>query len=843
MDPNRRIEELEQQVRDLTGLVEGMASGREVSKEEVARARRMAAQHASAKAPAPHALSEDLRRSVDMVIGGDPGETIETRIGSVWLSRIAVVLLATALVLGAQYTLSADFLRPLDKIGVLYGASLLALIYGFVWWRKQDFFSQTVLGAGLAGLYYASYAAFFVESLAVFEPRPMAALLLIACFALSVFVSHRRKSQKTAGLALFVVYYTAIAGCMTEPSAENLAYALITCAALAVVAVMFHAAHRWRIFTWVALLTTYGAYIYFFFRQPPALPISERDYFWLSNGFLTLCYAAFSLACIADVRRTDKHRRTVAPLAGLNSIVYFTLTWMAFGTHYPDQEWMFRTGAAVAMLGFAFLAETSGAHRNYIVQIFVAKAVILLSLAFESLLSGHQLVVALALECLGLALIYKRSGVVVFKVLGLLLLAFTFVGCLFEMKAPGAYTIAQYEIPARWLCCVGTATVFVIVAWFYEQFVSRWQPERRAVSGHWFLADTFLDARSATVAMLHAAAAAFILLTFTIIEFGDSPALPYLLATEAVLMGSMGFLFATPQVEVGGVLLLVAAHVCYHTFLAIGLPGFEQQAYYIPYTIALALFTYAGAYFWERYLRRTPGGNAWEHHFVAAVPYLVATFMLTTFIGRTMMGMDKPMVQAALGVALLVIGAITQYPGIKASGILAFAIATATNCSGLYASPESYALSPDFLPRFALVLGTYALGERLLVILQRQERIPSATEDHVRTLIVLAAVALGALGLYRYAPPGRLTLYWILLAVSVLAVGAIFRESRYRWTALLLLAASIVRAFAYDLRRLEPLYAFLSFAGLSLALLAITWAYSHYRRKRPRRDKGAPTHA
>lgn len=836
MDPNDRIEDLERQVRDLTELVHRLQAGggtqtpSDASRESKPKGE-VRTGH-SARHAAKQVFKEDFRLNVDKVLGGEAGDTIETAIGSIWLSRLAVVLVMTAIVLGARVTLYTEVLGPFHKVLIVYAAAIGGIVCGIVWWRSKDFFSQTLLGAGLAGVYFATYSGFFVEGMRVFSGHALAPPLLLVCLALLVIVSHIRRSQTTAGVGLFLVYYTVVASCMGAKSSDDLVYALATSAALAVVALIFHARHRWLLFTWAALIATHLTYIYFFRQRPPDLDISDKAYFWLSNGFLAVCYVAFSLACIIDARKTGEYRRTVAPLAGVNSGVFFWLTWVAIRDQYLAEEWLFRLAFAGMLLTFAFLAETSGPRRNYLFQIFIAKAVVMFTLALQSYLSGEKLMVAMAVECLGLAFSYKRSGVVVFKALELGLLLVTFVGCLFHVKALGGVVVGSVSIPSNWFCCAGSAMVFIVVAWFYEQFVRRVKPEHRIVSGQWFLADSWLDVRSAAAAILHAAAASLILLTITIIDRGNDPRLPYLLAGEGVIVGLVGFLLRTPQVEVGGVLLLVASHVAYYAFLFMGLPGFEQQVAYVFYTVAVALFTYAGAYLWERYLRRLQGGKAWEHHVVAAVPYLAATFMLTTLIGRQLTGIQTCLAQNAVGLLLLLVGVVTAYPGVKASGVLAFGIGTVTCYRGLFSYGHPLQGEPYFLGHFGLLLVTYAMAERLFVILQHQERGPSPGEDVIRTGFVVVGAALGALGLHLDADLNYLTLYWLALAVVCVVLGAVFRESRYRWIAILLLLASIVRAFAFDLRKLAPIYAFLSFAALAAALLTVTWAYSRYRQRR-----------
>lgn len=843
MDSDNRIEQLEQQVRQLTALVQQLSAG-QAPKEDAAPAAPAAPTPETAPATAPptrprrkpaplprKVSKEDVRRKMDQVLGGEQGESLETRIGGIWLSRIAMVLLMTMVVLGARVTMYSEVLGPAQKLAITFAASAIAVAYGAVWWRSRTLFPETVLGAGLAGLYFSIYAAFFVDGMQIMADKSLAAPMLAGGLAVMLAVLHMRRSQAAAGLALFLVYYTVVASATSGGSVENLLYALVCSAALAAAAVLFHVLHRWLLFSWAALVATYATYFYYFLSRPASLAISELDFFWLSNGFLALCYIVFSLGCIADARKTGEFRRTVGPMIGFNSAVFFTFTWFAIREHYLSQEWLFRIGFTGLLLSFAIAAELAGPRRNYLTQIYLAKTVVMFTLALQAYMSGDKLMVAMALECLGLAFSYKRSGVVMFKVLGILMLFVVFIGCLFHVKTPGSTELFSLVLPSNWLCCAGSAGVLLLISWFYERFVRRVRPEHRIVKGQWFLADSPLDLRSPTAALVYAAAAALILLTITIIDLGSDPLLPFILAAEGVLVGLTGVLMGAAQVEIAGVLLIVACHVCFYIFLALGIPGFEQQTLYTPYTIGVALFTYIGAYLWERYLTRVRGGRAWEHHTAAALPYLAATVMLSTLIVRKLSGMETVLAQQGLGLIVLFVGAITAYPGVKASGLLALLIGAALFCRNLYLNETALLATPRFLFYFFLLSMGYVAAERLFVVLQHQERAPSRLEDTVRVALIALGSGLGVVVFWRYSGPQTLTLYWVVLAVMAVALGALFGESRYRWAAIALFLLAIARAFRYDLGSLPPTYSFISFAVLTGASLTVAWAYSRYRQR------------
>lgn len=853
MEPNERIEELEAQVQELTGLVQRLLAERqsrevaEKTKPETPPEKRRASIGVPARPVKPPDLVQNMRRRMDSALRGDPSESIETRIGVVWLSRLAVVVAMTAVALAARTTFKTEAIGPWTigpwhKVIVGYAVAGAFVGYGFFFRRSTDLFAQAILGCGLAGLYFTTYAALFIKQMRIFDisqtglPLFLVGLpLLLGCLVFMVTIAHRRRSPTVAGIGLFLAYYTVALSCYNEPNIGNLTHALLTCTTLAVVTLVFHSVHRWLLFSWAALIATHLTYIYIFFflNRSGDITMAPEAYFWLSNGFLTVCYLLFSLTCIVDARKQGEYRRTVAPMAGVNSFVFFTLTWFSVRATYPAEEWMFRAGFAVVLLIFAIFAETTGPRRNYLFQIFIAKTVIMVTLALQAYLSGEKMLVAMAIECLALGFSYKRSGVVVFKVLGLLLMGITFVTCMFSVKMAGEMIYWGYAIPANWFSAVGVAFVFQIVAWFYERFVRRLRPELRTVSGQWFLADTALDIHSASMSIMHAAAGALVLLTITIFELSNDVRLPYMLALEALLLASMGLVLFTPQIEIASVLLLAAAHVCYYVFLWLPpVPGFELQPNYFLYTAVLAVFTYIGAYAWERYLRRFRYEDSdWEHHVVAAVPYLAATFMLFTLIAREINPLHVPAALGALGMGLLLIGSLTRFTAVKASGVLSMALAAVFFYTHLYNAPAPLAREPGFLLYLCLFLLTFVGSERLFAILERLEIHPTSIEEGLRSLLVACGVLLGILGLFEWSPPDDRVFYLLGLAVASISLGAAFRESRYRWGGLVLFALVLVQAFTRFGNLNSELYQILTFGIPAVVLLVVSWAYSRGRRK------------
>jgi len=436
---------------------------------------------------------------------------------------------------------------------------------------------------------------------------------------------------------------------------------------------------------------------------------------------------------------------------------------------------------------------------------------------------------------------------VVLKVLGLVLMLVAFVGCVPEASLPGTLLLAGQAIPANWFCCAGVSIVFLACSWFFQQFPLRREPARRTVSGHWFLADSFLDITSGTAALLYAAAAALLLLTVTVFDLAEHAALPYILSAEGLLLLLFGYLTRTPQAKMAGALLLIGAHVTYQLLLWMGHPPFDEFGAYDHVAVAMAVATLGAGVAWERFLARAPRGKTSIDHVVASIPFLAGAYMLTSLSARDLQAAHAALLQNGLGVGLLMMAYIAGSAGAVAGGTLALAVGTATYFGWLFQPESTIANDPRFLPILAAMLLTYAVSERVLRRSYPPQTRLSHASDMVRSALVAAAGTLGILSLNQWAPDHQLTLFWLAHAVLGMALGVLFRESRYRWAALLIFAVAISRAVLYDLRALPLHYQILSFAALMAVFLAVSRAYLKYREKtasgtRPRRSGESSIH-
>ena len=101
--------------------------------------------------------------------------------------------------------------------------------------------------------------------------------------------------------------------------------------------------------------------------------------------------------------------------------------------------------------------------------------------------------------------------------------------------------------------------------------------------------------------------------------------------------------------------------------------------------------------------------------------------------------------------------------------------------------------------------------------------------DVLRRGYSIAVALVAAVMLREQVSGGMLTLSWSLEGIVLLAAGFAARERMLRLSGLTLLLLCIGKVFFFDLRNLETMYRILSFIGLGVVLLLVSWIYTRFR--------------
>ena len=809
MDAEKRIEELEDQVSRLRHELRAVEAA------------------SASESPRPEPSPARSQRSITPAVSDNDDMGVWT----VWLSRLAVVFVTVAIILAAERGAASAAFEPRSMAVVAYGLAALGLFIGSVFPDRRSFFANVMLGAGSAAAYYTTYAVFFVSDVQLVRlPWLGLSVLLAGLLAISALAALRR-SHVAAVMGYALAYYTATLSAREAAATPHLAYSLAIIATAPMIALLLHMRFHWRFLIWLVLAGTYVPFVAFLYLQPPAPGISAEMYFWLSRGALTAAFVSLGLASVLDVRREDIRSRGVLGISLLNSLLFLPIVWMGIQRFYADTAWSFRLSLTVILAFFALLAETRGSRKNYLFQAYIAQAFAMAVLSIFALYSGPSLWPALALACFALAVFYQQSGAVLLKAGSILLLVLAGAGAALAIKSPGYAILGQHAIPARWLACGGPAVIFFLIAIYYERATRRRPPRKRERSGHWFLADSFLDPPTATVAMLYAAAGALLLMVLTITDRRQEPDLPYLLGALSIALAIAGFLASTPQLEVGAVLLLVAAHVSFHFFLLVDKAGFEQSGGYVYGTAILAVYTYLAGLLWERYLKRVGDDRAWEHNLVAPIPHLGATYMVAALVADRFGQIYTPLTYSGVGAILVISALLVPFPGLKVAGLGLLALGAVFFANLLYAPAGEILGDPAFLAYLIPFLTAFALSERALYYTHKRPAMAHRMDDTFRTILVAAGGALGLLAVNKWAAGDHRALYWLGHGLVGIGLSFALREIRYRWAAALILTVAVLDTLFSSTEGRASRYQFAAFAGLAVITLLAVLLREYKRRK------------
>ena len=141
-----------------------------------------------------------------------PKPSVEFQLGR-WLTRIGALFFVLSLVFFAtwidvKYQIH-ERLGPAGKIGVMGLMSTLVIALGKRLERKKPnilFFGRTLMAAGLAGLYFTIYAAYFIEPLQIISSPLFDGFLLLLWSVYVLLLAERRKSQILALFAITLAY-------------------------------------------------------------------------------------------------------------------------------------------------------------------------------------------------------------------------------------------------------------------------------------------------------------------------------------------------------------------------------------------------------------------------------------------------------------------------------------------------------------------------------------------------------------------------------------------------------------------------------------------------------------
>lgn len=233
------------------------------------------------------AASGDAAREEPIGTSSTPSAAdLETVLGTTWLLRIGLGVLAIALALFARTV--APQLSPAAKVAAAYAASIGLFAVGKFFEARLERFARPVMAAGLSFGFFVAYAAHFVPAMSAIPLAASVAWMALSMVAV-VVAAERWGSEPTAILGIILGH---VAAQVSAGRADG--YALVMILALGATAVVLLLRHTWVRLGILAVLASYGSHVLWALADRE-LP-SGSEAFWISAAFATSYYVVFLIA-------------------------------------------------------------------------------------------------------------------------------------------------------------------------------------------------------------------------------------------------------------------------------------------------------------------------------------------------------------------------------------------------------------------------------------------------------------------------------------------------------------------------------------------------------------------
>jgi len=330
-----------------------------------------------------------------------PAQPIARESLELWIGRNLNKIGIFMVVLGCAFGIIYEFqyFTPWLKIlsGLLTGGALLAAGEWFERRTSIQWYGRAITGGGWSLLYFTIYAAHHFESVKVIG-NPLIDLFLLLLTAVgAVWHSLRSKSETITSISLSLGFITT---CLSEISFFTLFSSALLLASLAWLVVSM----GWFDLYIYGLLSFYALYLFAVVPQIwagqtaliPGLSIAE-GHIWLTVGFSTFCWAAFSGILFGLERKPSKKHPALIVGTLVNSLVFVPTVLTAMGPEHASLRFPFLLSVGLSYL-LSVPVDPSRRRLLAVGTIHTLLGLLFVMMAIPCQLAGHWLSMLWLLE-------------------------------------------------------------------------------------------------------------------------------------------------------------------------------------------------------------------------------------------------------------------------------------------------------------------------------------------------------------------------------------------------------------------------------------------------------------
>ncbi|MDQ1331786.1 MAG: hypothetical protein QG578_2054, partial [Thermodesulfobacteriota bacterium] len=325
--------------------------------------------------------------------GRDSSE-FEVQVGQKWLLAIGILTMVFGIGYFLKYSFEQGWVGPAGRVAMAYIWGIVFLVAGDRFRTKIERFGLSLIGGGIAVLYFAAFAAFQIYHL--FDQVPsFSIMIMITMLACALAVRYDTKWLAVLGL---------VGGFLTPvllSTGQDNQIALMTYMTilnLGLLGIAFY--KKWDILNIFGLVFTYLLYSGWYAQH------YQESGFWPAIIFLNLFFLIYNFVTfIYQVRRGGRSGNRELVLIGINAFIAFAYNYIMIREMY-GVAWVSIITVLYACI-FLFMASYLYRHGQENLDVFpvmLSKALVFLIITVPVLFSNHWITVFWSAQ--GIALLW-----------------------------------------------------------------------------------------------------------------------------------------------------------------------------------------------------------------------------------------------------------------------------------------------------------------------------------------------------------------------------------------------------------------------------------------------------
>ncbi len=744
------------------------------------------------------------QRPAVAAVAATPSASWELAVGASWLSKIGALVVVIGVALFARYAFAE--VTPIGRVASGYAATIGMLAFGVVLERRDRYrnYAYALIAGGWAGVYFMTYAMHAVDATRVIDDE-FVAVSCLAVAATGMIVHSLQYRSPTVTTLAYIVAYATLA--LTPLSGFSLVASIPLSVSVIVVAQRFD----WSGVSMAGLASTYG--LFAIRREIFAGGVMDTH---ALAPYLTLAayWLTFEIADIIAIRRGKGAATDAAPLFAMNAVGFSGAAVLELPLDDSIQLSWFLAAAGLAYVATAIVRARLLGRRT------VGSA------GTDTVTFGTvhaALAIAAGLFAWAIALRFEARR----EVLVLLLEA--------EMIVASGFALGDRYIRLIGSACAVLVSVAALqLVWgagmttVWSVPVHTWTPVLALVAVAWYVNREWLRGRRVVpLGIEHAYTwvASGLVLAIVVREF------------SWIHMGLASLIFSAGLVEAGvrrgreyryqAYLVAIGATELILLNVVMVLSPIREAWVVLPAAVALA-YLIAG-----RLAHRAGSVRDADLPIAAGGMACLGTAFLAVFEWRVLEEANAVLVGPAwtlTALACLGAGIWRRIAVLRWQGYVLLFAGAATALQPILRPTTA---SPDAIFWMSAIIGALyvasLISRRVIREAAAASREAEPFENECRLALSIAATLCLTLLIGHQVRPTLVTLAWGAVGLALLALGLPVRERAMRLSGLAMLFLCILKLFIYDLSQLEALARILSFVGLGVALLAVSWAYTRYQ--------------